>query len=237
MLDPGRLAGLAFFEGVPPRALHELAARAVERTYVTGETLFAAGEPARGLHVVIAGRVRVLRGTGAAGGRRHVLHVELPGGTLGEVPLLAGGGYPATAEAMEPTTCVVLSRSALEAAVSADPTFAWLLLARLAERVRSLVQRLDGLMLRGVTSRLAALLVAQHVGARSDIITLGMTQSQAAEELGTVREVVVRSLRELRELGAIAPAGSGRYRVVDLDRLQRLALADGEAHVSGGDGP
>jgi predicted transcriptional regulator len=54
-------------------------------------------------------------------------------------------------------------------------------------------------------------------------VTLGGTQQEVAEELGTVREVVVRAVRALCESGAIEPAGRGRYRVRDAARLRELA--------------
>jgi GTP-sensing pleiotropic transcriptional regulator CodY len=50
-----------------------------------------------------------------------------------------------------------------------------------------------------------------------------MTQSALAEELGTVREVIVRSLRSLRDIGAIESAGAGKYRVSNIALLQQLA--------------
>jgi GTP-sensing pleiotropic transcriptional regulator CodY len=50
-----------------------------------------------------------------------------------------------------------------------------------------------------------------------------MTQTVLAEEIGTVREVVVRALRGLRQLGAIESAGDGKYRVSNLPLLERLA--------------
>jgi GTP-sensing pleiotropic transcriptional regulator CodY len=53
-----------------------------------------------------------------------------------------------------------------------------------------------------------------------------MTQSGLAEELGTVREVVVRALRSLREQGVIASAGAGRWRIVNGTALRRLANPD-----------
>ncbi len=51
-------------------------------------------------------------------------------------------------------------------------------------------------------------------------------QAALAEELGTVREVLVRSLRELRESGLIVPAGRGRWSVADRDVPASLALDD-----------
>jgi hypothetical protein len=46
-----------------------------------------------------------------------------------------------------------------------------------------------------------------------------------AEELGTVREVVVRELRRLCSAGVLTRAGRGRYRVADLPALRALAGA------------
>jgi CRP-like cAMP-binding protein len=154
-----------------------------------------------------------------------VLHEEGPGGTLGEVPLFERDGYPATAVAAEHTTCLVLGRDAIAAAMRADPELAWRFLARLAARVRTLVERIDGLAARSVPQRLAALLAARHEtsGRARDPVSLGGTQQEVAEELGTVREVVVRAVRTLCAAGAIEPLGRGRYRVRDADRLRELA--------------
>lgn len=174
------------------------------------------------MYVVTSGRVRVLR---HAAGRRHVLHEEGPGGTLGEVPLFEGGGYPATAIAAESTTCLVVGRDAIASAMRADPELAWRFLARLAARVRTLVERVEGLAARSVPQRLAGLLAARYAGATAGraSITLGRTQQEVAEELGTVREVVVRAVRALCDLGAIESVGGGRYRVRDVEKLKELA--------------
>jgi len=53
--------------------------------------------------------------------------------------------------------------------------------------------------------------------------SLGMTQSALAEEIGTVREVVVRTLRDLRQSGAIESVGDGKFRVASLETLKQLA--------------
>jgi CRP-like cAMP-binding protein len=58
---------------------------------------------------------------------------------------------------------------------------------------------------------------------KTPAFSLGMTQSALGEELGTVREVVVRALRGLRQLGAIERVGEGKYRVLNLAILERCA--------------
>jgi CRP/FNR family transcriptional regulator len=218
MLRDDALDALPQFAELPAASRRRLAARGAERRWAAGETLFAAGSPPRGLFVVLEGRVRVVR----AAGRAHVVHVEGPGGTLGEVPLFAGGPYPATAVADGPTRCAVFPPEAVLASVAEDPALALLFLGRLARRVRELVDRLDRATTLSVTGRLAAWLLERRARA-GDPFTLGLTQARLAEELGTVREVVVRTLRELREAGAIEAAGRGRYRVRDEPRLREMA--------------
>lgn len=219
MVDADLLARIPALAGASRAALEALAAGAAVRSFDADETIFRAGTPTRGLFIVIEGSVRVVR---TGGGRRHVVHSETLGGTLGEVPLFDGGVYPATAVAAEPTRCVVVPREALMRAIAECPDVALLFLRRLASRVRALVDRLDERSARTVTARLAEYLLARPVSARSGTISLGMTQGKLAEELGTVREVVVRSLRLLSEQGAIEAVGGGRWRVTDRERLSAV---------------
>jgi CRP-like cAMP-binding protein len=85
------------------------------------------------------------------------------------------------------------------------------------------VDRLDQMAGQPVLQRLATwvLRAAEHDETRA--FTLGMTQAQLAEELGTVREVVVRGLAQLRDDGAITTVGRGRYRVKDWNALRTIA--------------
>ena len=209
----------------PERALAALAPFASVRRYGAGQALWRAGARLDHMAIVLEGRVRVVR---EGGTRQHVVHTEGPGGTLGEVPLFAGGTAPATAVAVVATRCLLLPRRAIEAAIAAEPNVAWMLLGRLALRVRGLVERLDRLALDSVTARLAALLLSGIETGRDEALPRGMTQTALAEELGTVREVVVRAVRSLRERGIIERVGRGRLRIVDVEGLRRLVSRDGE---------
>ncbi|HVE77568.1 MAG TPA: Crp/Fnr family transcriptional regulator [Gemmatimonadaceae bacterium] len=223
MTDPrgaGTKVPAGLLAELPGPAARTLLAGAGECRFAADEVLYLAGTPAAGLFIVLEGEVRVLR---AGGGRPHVLHTEGPGGTLGEVPLFEGTTYPATAIAAEPTRCLVLTRDAVRAAVRADPDVAFALLRRLAARVRLLVERLDQRAGHPTLGRLAALVLARHRAAGGAPFALARSQQEAAEELGTVRELVVRGLRELRARGALRAVGRGRYVVADEGALRTLA--------------
>lgn len=199
-----------------------LIARGVTRRYSADEVLYLAGAPAQALYIVLEGRVRVMRGEG---GRAYVLHVETAGGSLGEVPLFEGTTYPATAIAAESSRCLVLTRDAVLSAVRTDPELALALLSRLAGRVRLLIERLDRQTGHSTLGRLAALLIERAEGANGGSFTLGGTQQQTAEEIGTVRELVVRGLRTLRHRGVVESRGGGRYIVTDAAALSEIAVS------------
>jgi CRP-like cAMP-binding protein len=158
MLDLETLTRAPLVGQLPLAARRVLAVRAVVRRYTVGEALWVAGDQLNSLAIVLEGRVRVVR---EGRGRQHVLHSEGPGGTLGEVPLFAGGTAPATALAALPTRCLLLTRDTIEAAIAAEPAVAWLLLGRLAERVRTLVERVDRLALESAVTRLAGVVLAE----------------------------------------------------------------------------
>ena len=203
----------------PATAVAAIAAHATECSFAKDQVLYNAGTPSKGLYVVLEGRVRVVR---AGDRRQHVVHTESAGGTLGEVPLFDGGMYPATAIAAEPTRCLVLDREAIRGAISASPDVAFVFLARLAARVRVLVDRLDDRSARSVNARLGEFLLSRPRRGDSDTISLGMTQTALAEELGTVREVVVRALRDLARHKLIAARGQGRYEILDRPGIEQL---------------
>ena len=189
--------------------------------FADGERLFTAGDEVAGLHLILSGAVRIVR---EGEGRSVVIHREQEGGLLGEVALFSNGIYPATAFAVVQTRALLLPATGIWRELRANSDLAELLLRRLANRTREVITRLDRLVHQSVLRRLARHIVrraaAQSRGGQP--ISLGMTQVQLAEELGTVKEVVVRELRTLRRLRLVEPAGRGLYRVVDLAALRAL---------------
>jgi CRP/FNR family transcriptional regulator, dissimilatory nitrate respiration regulator len=205
---------------LPDATLRWVARLVVVRRYAARAVLYRTGDPAAALYFVLDGRIRVAH---EREGADRVLHHEGPGGVLGEIPVFGGGEYPATATATEATRCAVLAAADAERLLREEPSFARFALRRMALRARVLLHRLDELSSVGVTARVAA-----HLLARADLsgggeLTLGMSQAALAEELGTAREVIVRSLRALCTLGAIRRSGRARFVVASLPALRAAA--------------
>jgi CRP-like cAMP-binding protein len=212
------LQSLDGFRALTDAAAGALVANARRRSFAAHEPLFREGEQAHGIFVVLDGKVRVVR---TSRGRRHVLHTERRGGTLGEAPFFDHEPYPASAIAWTPVETLYIDRNAIERAVRVSPDIALFFLARLAGRVRLLLDRVDRLATASVSTRMCAYLLDQ--AERSDGSIVAITQESLAEELGTVREVVMRTLQSLRKRHVITVAGRGKIEIVDRSALRELA--------------
>ncbi len=198
------------------------------RRAAKGETLFARGEPFRELMVVAAGRVKVeLLGRD---GREQILSIVTPGSPIAEVPLddpSPEAAHTVSAVALEDALAWALPRSEVSALLDESPLFARSLLEIVARRVRSLVELVEGLALKGVPERLAAFLFAharrEHAaGGRPFAIERTLAVETVAGRLGTVREEVQRALRLLADEGVIELSRK-EIVVLDLERLERAS--------------
>jgi CRP/FNR family transcriptional regulator len=210
----------SILDALSPAGRAALLERSIEKTYSAGEVLWIAGDTPAGMTLVVEGKVRIVRGSG---GRQTAIHSGEAGSTLGEIPFFTRSTYPATAIAAEPTRCLIITHAAFDHALRVDPELAYVLLDRLSKRVQHLVERVGRLTSHGVTARLAQYVIERAGASTAPTFSLGMTQAELAEELGTVREVIVRALRQLKDAGAIASRASGRFAVVDPGLLREAA--------------
>lgn len=206
------IGSLPLPEGIGEEIRSAFARHGVVRSYGEGAVLWHAGDTPAGIHVVLDGEVKIVR---SSDGRSHVIHRGARGAILGQVPLFADGTYPATAIATCPTGCLVVGRSTVAEAMDRDPGFAAHLLEGMAERIRFLVERIDARSARTVSRRVAGYLWSRPGARNGEWFDLGVTQAGLAQELGTVREVVVRELAGLRRRGLLESDGRGRYRLPD----------------------
>jgi CRP/FNR family transcriptional regulator len=219
------LRGVPILAELAEAALARLADRCVARTVGAGFTLFRAGDECHGLYVVLAGRVRVYRGS--PDGREQTLAMEGPGQPVAELPLVDGGSYPASAVTAEPSQLVFLPRAEFEHALRTDPDVASAVVRALGRRLRHLVQLVETVAFRDVAARLAMLLAdyAERDGtvtASGINLTLDRTQDELATEIGTARESVSRAFKQLQGKGLVTRTGN-KLRLVGTERLRDWA--------------
>ena len=144
-----------------------------------------------------------------------MLRVMRPGESFNEVPLFDGGPNPATVIALELTLLYGISQEKMGHILSRHPRVVQNVLRLFAQRLRYLVSLVEDLSFRPVTARVAKLLLEQEEQREKH------TQQEMAAQVGTVREVVGRSLKGLEALGAIKMV-HGRVVIVNRRLLEEL---------------
>jgi CRP/FNR family transcriptional regulator len=233
LADADLLGRVPYFSSLPAAELRRLARACTSRTLAPGATLFEEGAPCTGLFIVATGRVEVRQIS--LRGREQVFHSGGPGATLGEAPLFDGGGYIASAVAVEATRILFVPRSRLIALCRQQPAVALAILKTMARRVRNFADLVSDLAFRPVAERLARHLGMAALGpvTPGTCIELRLTQAQLAARLGTVRELVARAFSQLEDSGIIARDRS-RITVRDPARLGALARGNHDVLRNGG---
>jgi CRP/FNR family transcriptional regulator, dissimilatory nitrate respiration regulator len=218
------LQALPLFQELSEKALETLASRTVVRTLHQNALLFREGEPAKGLYIILSGRIEVYRATEE--GKEHVIHVGKSRRHLGELPLLDGSPYPASARAATETRVVFLPRDAFQWAYRENPEIADVVIRDLGGRLRKMVGLVKTLSLKDVPARVATVILETAVAAGKtqvgDSFHLPMTQDDMAAQLATTRESVSRAMARLGQEGAITHRGS-KVVIRNFGALERMA--------------
>lgn len=203
-----------YFDELPEMVLKNIAAQTQLREYERGDVLFWEGDACAGLHILESGSIKLYRLSPQ--GRQYIISVLTEGATCNEVPAFDGGTNPVNVEALETVRVWVVEPQLLRDLVSSNPEFALKVLNKFGQNLRGLVRKVSEMAFYQVTNRLARLIVEMPVEA----VRPHWTQEQLAARLGTVREVVARSLKELEKSGAIR-IEERRIHVADREVLQQ----------------
>jgi len=187
----------SYFDDLSEERLKEIAAQTQLRGFERGEVLFWEDDPCAGLHIIEEGSVKLYRLSPQ--GRQYIIRVLQEGDTCNEVPAFDGGANPVNVETLERSRVWVIDAGLLRSLVRAHPDFALKVLSNFGKNLRGLVRMVSEMAFYQVTNRLARLI--SELPAEEPRPHL--TQEQLAAQLGTVREVVARSLKELERSGAI----------------------------------
>ena len=213
------------FRGLDLDALEFLASHASEKRLGHDEILFIAGDPAVGIYVVAEGTVRAYRS--GPDGREQVMHVERAVTTIAEVAVFDDGNYPSTVAAEEPARLLLIRKDDIRSACMRHPALALAAAKLMATRLRRCAELVESLSLREVGQRVASLFLAEAAagGMKTEQgvrFVQPLTHSQLAARIGTVREVVTRTISRLQSQGLILIDGK-TVTVPDLKALNSYA--------------
>ena len=214
-----QLRAVPILQGLETANLEQLAQSAIWREYAAGAVIFLEGDSAPALYYIQAGWIKVVKM--APDGREQILYFWGPGETFGGIGVFINRPMPATAIALEPTGLWLLRRDAITQLLTTQPAMAVQVIECMANRMHELMALVADLSLHTVAERFARLLLEE---AEDDTLPRRRwaTQAELAARLGTVPDVLSRTLRSLVDGGLIT---MDRHAIHILQRqaLEKLA--------------
>jgi CRP-like cAMP-binding protein len=172
-----------------------------ERSYPKNSVILFEDDPGDALYIVSTGQVKVV--LIGEDGREVILSVLGEGTFFGEMALLDDEPRSAHVIAMEDSVVLALRREDFRARLRASPEVAIALLRELSRRLRRADDQIGSLVLLDVNGRVAELLVRLATEEKGDRITRKLTHATIAQMIGSSRETVSRTMRELQDRGLI----------------------------------
>lgn len=213
------LGGFSFLRDLSNETRQALRAQGLVTMVAPHTSLLKKGDEVGGVFLVCHGAIRVFYIDPR--GRQGTLY-RVSAGQACFFSLectLRGGSYPAWAESEEqPTQFVKIPAQLFKQAYAEEPALRQFTYDALSCRILSLMAVIEQSASLAIEQRVAALLLSLADGEGR----VTCSQARLAEHLGSVREVVVRTLRTFREQGLVTTR-RGAVQLEDAHRLKHLA--------------
>jgi CRP/FNR family transcriptional regulator, cyclic AMP receptor protein len=224
--EPGTLAELALFRGVPARELERLALLLHRRSFPAGSTVITADQPGDAVYTILSGsaKVHAIRPDGA----EVILAVLGPGEVVGEMSMADSLGRSADVVTLQKSVLLWLDRITFGSSLGESPVLARNLAGMLSRRLRLTNAHLLSMATLDVPGRVASqlLALAREYGEETEEgvrIPVRLTQADLAALVGASRVRVNQALGYFRKHGLVSMDREGHITVRDEVALARRA--------------
>jgi len=207
--------------GLDAEALVQVTQHLRSANYTRGQTILMEGDTPAALYFVESGLVRLVQLSPE--GRVFVVGYAGPGECVNLAAALERYPLPVTAEAVADARLWILPLEHWQALLQAHPELYRAVTLQLARELRSMADLVRELALHPVEARLARFLLEYADGGASR--DQHWTQEAIAASIGSVRDVVGRSLRGLMEEGILRKE-RGQLMIVKRAELERIARGE-----------
>ncbi len=218
MVDRALLTEVELFTDLDPEDLDRLESASESLVLQRGDVLFAEGEAADALYVVVEGRVAIANRS--SDGRESMVALMERGDLFGEMPLFDDEPRSAEARALERSEVISIAYTPLRSLYQSRPELLWRVVQLLALRLRSMDAALADSVFLDVTGRTAKRLL--ELAGDSDEFSLPITQEELAGMVGASRERVNKAIASFIRLGWIEQHDR-RYHITNREQLTRRA--------------
>ena len=216
------LSAVSYLAGLDQRTFETIVRSASPLDYDPDQLVILEGEPATGLYVVQYGWLKVSKI--AMDGREQILQFLGKGEAFNAVSVFTEALNQASVTALEATRLWIIRRNTMLQLLDTNPRMARLIIQDLAGRLTHLVALVEDLSLRTVEARIARLLLEQSVGETVERKKWA-TQTEMASRLGTVADVISRTMRKMIERGLIQMTRN-EIQILNRAELEKIAMIE-----------
>lgn len=214
------LRKVSFFKTLAPKEIRRILSIAKLKRYESGELVFLKEDIGNHFFIVKCGRIKIFTAIGA-GKKKTFAYLE-KGDFFGEMSLLGGRVRSASAQAVEDSELLVISRKNFKALILQAPDFTLKLLHTLVNRLNKCDKEIESMLFHNILGRLADAIIELAGSKRSGTVKMSMDQNEIAEYMGTTRVPVCRAVNTLKRCGVISYK-RGELTVLDMKRLRTIA--------------
>ncbi|WP_455206116.1 Crp/Fnr family transcriptional regulator [Kaarinaea lacus] len=190
------LRKVSLFEGLPEEDIKALSDLATVRTFSKNTIIISEGDNSDSMYVVLSGKVKVFLSDDE--GKEIIINILKEGDYFGELALLDESPRSASVMTLGESKLAVLSKTAFDECLKANPQIALQVIKGLSLRLRNLTDNVKSLALMDVYGRVArTLLEMAETQGDVRVIDQKLTQRDIASMVGASREMVSRILKDL----------------------------------------
>lgn len=213
------------FQRLAPEDRRRISEVTTVRRFTRGDTIFEQGMPSDAFYTIASGRVKIFKMMPT--GKDLILEVFGRGDPLGALAAYDGRPFPASAVALENTTCLVIPRPVFFRLLEEHPSLVRGLMAGLTVRLIELTNRLADLSGGRIEPRFARLFLklASEMGRQErggTFVPMALSRQELADLTGTTIETSIRIMSRWGKEHVVLTEKDG-FVVLDRAALELLA--------------
>jgi CRP/FNR family transcriptional regulator len=192
--------------------------------FAKGDLIFEQESPSNAFYAITTGRVKIYKMM--PNGKDLILEIFGPGDPLGAVAVYMDRPFPASAMALEDTTCVIIPRAAFFHLLESNPSLVRGFLLGMTTRLVELTNRLAELTGGRIDARFARLFMklASETGRAErggTFIPIALSRQELADMTGTTVETCIRIMSRWNKEAIVRTEKDG-FVVLDRAGLERI---------------
>lgn len=217
-----------FFASISEITRKEIGRLFAEEKFNRDDYIFFEGDRPEWLYIVKEGKIKLVKHSDT--GKDVILQVFAPGEMFGETSLFDNKPYPVSAQAMEATIILKLSRQDFMQFFGRHPFVATEMIMQLGRQLQEAHATIKSLAVDRVEQRIASLLLklADKLGVAEGegiLLNISLTRQDLADMVGTTVETTIRVMSRFTK-NKIIKSWHGKVFILKREALQKIAAGE-----------